>query len=263
MATATQTEHGLRRETITRAILSDIFDGQYEPGARMKIEHLAEQYEVSATPIREALVELAGIGVLELVANRGAVLRPFGPRQLREICHVRRILESEAARCACGRIAPFELESLERELAELATGPRGRKWSERTQSLDTQLHELVAARCGNERLAYEIGRYRVLYRTLRDVHHQHRQSRQNYEQMEENAEHLAIARALAAGKPEEASAAMARHIDEAAAALEKDLFDDEQIAADTHEVFLTLPRTQTLPPNGSSGGRRKTRSKRR
>lgn len=235
-------DHGSRRHTVVRQILTGLFSGRFEPGQRMRVEHLAEQFQVSATPVREALVELAGIGVLELQPNRGAVLRSFGPRELREIVQVRQILECEAVRCACGRIAPFELKTLERELRILIEAPRGPEWSDRTRQVDSQLHELIAQRCGSERLAHEIGRYAVLYRTLRDARHEKRTARANYAQMEENAEHLAIVRALAANDPDAAAAAMAAHICQSATALEQDLFGQDQISADSVETFLTNER---------------------
>jgi DNA-binding GntR family transcriptional regulator len=216
--------HGLKRQVIAARLLDSVFEGKFAPQARLRVEHLAEELGVSVTPVREALVELAGIGIVELQPNRGAVLRPFGPEQLREICHLRRILESEAARCACGRIAPIELRTLAAGLRRLVSAPRNAQWSAETVLYDTQVHELVVMHCGSERLAYEIGRYKVLFRALRDVRHQRRQSRADYQQMEENAEHLAVVEALLADQKDEAAAAMARHIDQAAEALERDLF---------------------------------------
>ena len=40
----------------------------------------------------------------DLLPNRGAVVRRFGPVELREMYHTRRILEVEATRCACGQV---------------------------------------------------------------------------------------------------------------------------------------------------------------
>ncbi len=231
-------DHGKRRHGIVAEILADLFEGEFAASERMRVEHLAERYGVSVTPIREALVELAGLGLVELQPNRGAVVRPFGPRQVREICHLRRILECEATRCACGRIAPFELASLEHELTKLVDAPRSQKWSAETRRLDSALHELIAERCGNERLAREIGRYSILYRMLRDARHRRRAARANYAQVEENSEHLKIVQALAANDAERAAEAMAVHIDQAAESLIKDLFGKKEIEADSTESFL-------------------------
>jgi DNA-binding GntR family transcriptional regulator len=238
--------HGSRRSRLVREILSDLFTGAFEPGQRMRVEHLGERYGVSATPVREALVELAGMGIVELQPNRGAVLRPFGPRQLQEIYQVRLILESEAARGVCGRIAPFELQELERELARLVKAPKDRIWSDQTRDMDTRLHDLISERCGNERLAHEIARYRNLYRSLRDVRHSRRESRADYAQLNENSEHLAIVRALISGDGDQAAQAMRQHIEYATTALQQELFDAETIAVSSKEPFLAPPSTVAI-----------------
>ena len=228
MSTTTKTlapaDHGLKRQAVTQRLLASVFEGRLSTQSRLRVEHLAEELGVSVTPIRAA-----GSSNWRALASSNfnriaAVLRPFGPQQLREICHLRRVLESEAARSACGRIAPMELRALAAELRRLAAAPRSPQWSTDTRRLDSQLHEMVAAHCGNERLAYEISRYRTLFRTLRDVRHQRRQSRADYQQMDENAEHLAIVEALLADHPTEAAEAMTRHIDASAEVLERDLF---------------------------------------
>lgn len=221
-------DHGRRREAIARLLLEGVFNGEFAAGERLTLDSLARRCGVSMTPVREALVELAGIGIVGLEPNRGAVLRPFGRKQLREICHLRRLLESEATRCACGRVAPYQLQELADELRRLCSGHRGPAWSAATRDLDTRLHELVRTHCGNDRLADEIERYRVLYQTLRDVHHRRRQSQANYGQMDENAEHLAVVERLLAGDAVGASAAMTRHIDAAAHVLEQELFPENE-----------------------------------
>jgi len=70
-------------------------------------------------------VELEAVGLIELCHNRGAVVKPFGPEQLRDFFHVRRILETEAARSACGRIQADSLAGLRREMEGLRTSGEG------------------------------------------------------------------------------------------------------------------------------------------
>ncbi len=220
--------HSSRRQTLVQQVLAKFFQGEYQPNQRMTVSSLAKEWNVSATPVREALVELEGIGIVEIFPNRGAVLRNFGAKELREICQVRRILESEATRCACGHITPHELARLEKIFSELSSAKRTVEWSETTQEWDDYLHELIYRTCGSERLSHEINRYRVLYRTLRQVRHSKRQNVKDYQQMEENAEHLTIVQALAAGKPEKAAQAMNEHLQQSAEELERDLFRSEE-----------------------------------
>jgi DNA-binding GntR family transcriptional regulator len=130
---ASISDHGLKRQVVTQRLLESVIEGRLEEGTRLRVEHLSDQLGVSVTPIRESLVELAGIGMVELRPNRGAMLRPFGPQQLREIYDLRRILESEATRYACGRIPQPELEELSRELSRLVAARRSLLWIKETR----------------------------------------------------------------------------------------------------------------------------------
>src|SRR5438105_15802990 len=91
-------DHGLRRQAIMRSLMTDVFNGRLCAGQHLVTQELAERFGVSHTPIREALIELAGVGVIDLLPNRGAVVRQVTPHDVREVYHVRRVLECEATR---------------------------------------------------------------------------------------------------------------------------------------------------------------------
>ena len=55
--------HGSRRQTLVQQVLLKFFQGEYQPNQRMTVQALAREWNVSATPVREALVELEGIGI--------------------------------------------------------------------------------------------------------------------------------------------------------------------------------------------------------
>src|SRR5262245_51693160 len=120
---------GPMREQVTPRILTAVFQGRFRPGQRLVVQHLAERYRVSPTPVRESLMELAGLGIVDLLPNRGAVVRPFGPREVREIGQIRRLLEVEAARCACERVDAEELTPIERELSRLRAMAPDPSWA--------------------------------------------------------------------------------------------------------------------------------------
>src|SRR5436190_20216938 len=105
-------DHGQRRRTIVQSLLTDVFQGRLTAGKHLVTRELADRFGVSHTPIREALIELAGVGIIDLLPNRGAAVRRVTKQDVREICQVRRALECEAVRSACGRIERAELESL-------------------------------------------------------------------------------------------------------------------------------------------------------
>lgn len=201
----------LRGQLVSK-VLSAIFSGEVHGGDRLVEEELALKLGVSRTPVREALGELAAIGVIGLRPNHGAIVREFGPAQLREIYHVRRILEVEATRLAAERIDPTAIQEIkDQTVSLLAHEARGKQWAENALALDQHFHELISHSSGSERLAEEIGKYRNLVVAVGDAVgnklHAHDQNLK---------EHAAIIDHLLIHQADQAALAMGRHIDRGA-----------------------------------------------
>jgi DNA-binding GntR family transcriptional regulator len=208
-------DHGKRRRTIVESLLTEIFQGRLRAGQRLVTEKIAQRLGVSHTPIREALIELAGIGIVDLFPNRGAVVRKVTARDVREICHVRRILECAATRRACGRIDLPELHDLAKGIRVLTAvqSPSEAAFILEARVLDSRLHDLIADSCGNAYLANELSRLKTLFRACRDVAWEHDQALNDYHRIaEEGHEHLAIVESLLSGDGKGAARAMADHI---------------------------------------------------
>jgi DNA-binding GntR family transcriptional regulator len=198
-----------------QSLLADVFQGRLRAGQHLVTQDLADRYGVSHTPIREALIALAGIGIIDLLPNRGAIVRKVTRHDVREICQVRRALECEATRSACGRIDLARLHALADEFRALmsATTKSRRFFVDEARALDTRLHDLIAGSAGNAFLAKELSRLKILFRSFRDVTYTHHQARNDFRRLAGEAhEHLAIVEALVAGNRREAVRAMARHI---------------------------------------------------
>jgi len=217
-------DHGQRRQAIVDSLLRDVFQGRLRAGQHLVTRELADRFGVSHTPVREALIALAGMGMVDLLPNRGAVVRRVTGRDIEALCQVRRALECEAVRSACGRIPPAPLQVLAAGLQHLTNGgtpqPNGSNGSPpepgfvaEARALDDRLHELIAACCGNAFLAAELARFRLLFRAFRDIAWEHVEARSDFRRVAEEArEHLAIVAALLAERPQEAARAMARHV---------------------------------------------------
>ncbi len=199
------------RERVSDRVLTSIFQTRYKSGQRLIVHRLSEQFGVSPTPVRESLVELAGLGMVALLPNRGAVVKPFGREELAQMSQVRRVLESEAVGCACGRIDTATLKDLQQQLSELQSKKLDGRRDRAARRVDNSLHELIADGCGNPRLAGEVRRYLTLFHALRNVSHS-RDSHSDYRHSDDVPEHLNILRPLLAGDADAASAAMGRHI---------------------------------------------------
>lgn len=207
-------DHGRRRQAIVRAVLTDVFQGRLAAHDRLVTQTLADRFGVSHTPVREALIELAGIGVVDLLPNRGAVVRRVTSRDVHDVCQVRRALECEAVRAACGRIDPAELRELEAVVRALAADSRtGAEVVAHARATDNRLHDLIAESCGNKYLAAELDRLKILFRVFRDVAWEQEEARRDFHRVGvEAAEHLVVIAALTALNADAAAAAMADHI---------------------------------------------------
>jgi DNA-binding GntR family transcriptional regulator len=207
-------DHGLRRQAIVQSLLIDIFGGRLAAGQHLVTQALAERFGVSHTPVREALIALAGLSLVDLLPNRGATVRAVTARDVREICEVRRILECQATRSACSRIDLTELNRLAQDLRTLIAQPLEAITNfQEARRLDTCLHDLVCHSCGNTFLTRELARLKILFRAFRDNSYTYHETRKDFRRLAEEAvEHLAVVEALQAGDAKAASQAMARHI---------------------------------------------------
>lgn len=197
----------LRLDIFSQILLS-IFTGAYPAGTRLKVQHLANQYGVSSTPVREAIVELTGIGVVELFPNRGAVVAPLGIPEIREMYHVRRILEVESACCACECGDLTEIKQLLEETRTLQQARRDDQWTVLCSEIDKRMHTAIVNAAGVKRLKAELNRYDRLMHMVRILL---KDSEPYLDQILE--EHLQILDALLRRDQTAAAAAMAQHLE--------------------------------------------------
>jgi DNA-binding GntR family transcriptional regulator len=208
-------DHGLRRQAIVQSLLAEVFEGRLQAGKRLVTQDLAAQFGVSHTPIREALIALAGMGIIDLLPNRGAVVRRVTLTDVREICQVRLVLEREAARSACGRADLAALHTLAEDITRLRarTPSPEDDYIKDARAVDSRVHDMIAASCGNAFLANELGRLKILFRAFRDNAYTRDETRISSGRfVVEAREHLAIVEAIRAGDRNAAGRAVTRHI---------------------------------------------------
>jgi DNA-binding GntR family transcriptional regulator len=104
---------GTKADDIALALEDDIVSGRIAPGTVLRQEQLSERFEVSRTPIREALRRLAALGLVSFVPNRGVRVRTLSRDELREAFLVRAELESLATELATPRMTPADLAALD------------------------------------------------------------------------------------------------------------------------------------------------------
>jgi DNA-binding GntR family transcriptional regulator len=97
---------------IFEKIREDILDGRYKAGDKLNELHLAEELNVSRTPVREALKQLAADGIVEDIPNRGMIVIGISPQDLEDIYFIRQAIDEVAIRWAIERITGDELKTL-------------------------------------------------------------------------------------------------------------------------------------------------------
>ena len=200
--------------SLNRAVLSDqvkeillkrILDGEYSPGDRLVEMHIAQEFEISQAPVREALRELEALGFVESEPYRGTRVRAVTKSELTEIYPVRAALEEVAARAAAVHLAG-NVEALEAELeAMLAAAEKGDLYEEVQH--DVEFHRLIVGASGNRVLQDMWRSLRIEARTLISVLKAHIGG---YELAEM---HRPVLEALAEGDAEKAGLLLRNHVE--------------------------------------------------
>ncbi|WGW01893.1 GntR family transcriptional regulator [Vibrio sp. YMD68] len=106
-----------KSESLTEYLIEAIVGGDIPPGSKISEPELAKRFEVSRGPLREAIMRVEGLGLIERIPHVGARVITFSQEKLIELYSVREALEGMAARLAARHITPDELIKLEEVLA--------------------------------------------------------------------------------------------------------------------------------------------------
>ena len=119
-----------KADDIALVIEEAIVSGELAPGTVLRQEQLSEQFDVSRTPIREALRKLAALGLVSFEPNRGVRVRTITREELREAFLVRAELESLATEVAATKMtddALAELDAAQKRFHRLTEEMRSRE----------------------------------------------------------------------------------------------------------------------------------------
>jgi DNA-binding GntR family transcriptional regulator len=105
---------------VKRAIIADLAAGEFQPGMHLTIDTLTARYGVSHMPIREALRQLEGEGILISSAHRGFRIEPITEGYIRNIYDIRVGIESMLAHRAVEKATDAQIADLRRMHDELS-----------------------------------------------------------------------------------------------------------------------------------------------
>ncbi|WP_053619453.1 GntR family transcriptional regulator [Nocardiopsis sp. NRRL B-16309] len=194
------------REQAREALRTQIVLGRIEPGRVESVINMASELGVSVTPVREAVMDLANLGMVEVIRNRGFRVPVLTDHDLDEIFQLRTMLEvpamAEVVRVLDGAPIPRF-----RRLAEQITAAAREGDLAAFLELDRQFHLGLLELLGNRRLVTTVGQLRDQAR-MRGLQKLADQG----ELTQSGEEHIALVDAVEAGDGELAGELMRKHL---------------------------------------------------
>lgn len=117
MSLTVEKREGTKSNNLTEYLIEAIVEGTLAPGEKISEPELSKQLGVSRGPLREAIMRLEGLGLIERIAHVGARVITFSSEHLSELYAVRESLEGMAARLAARNITQEELTGLKHVLS--------------------------------------------------------------------------------------------------------------------------------------------------
>ncbi|WP_411838409.1 GntR family transcriptional regulator [Paracoccus sp. ME4] len=207
------TDARIERQPLLDAILTRlrdmIIEGALPPGTRLNEGQIGQQLGVSRTPLREAIKYLASEGLVELVPARGAVVKQFGAREVRDMLEVIRMLEQQAGLIACAQASDAGIAQV-RALHDRMLDCYQRRDRLAYYKLNQAIHSAIVALADNGALSEVHSRLQTRLKRIRFIGHEGPERWAHAV-----AEHEAIIAALEARDADGLSAILGRHLTQA------------------------------------------------
>lgn len=148
-------ENEVAKHRIYKEVRRAIIVGHMEPGERLNMLDLAQKYQTSVTPVRDALQMLNQEGLVEIKPRSGYFVTRLTLKELRDLLDLREILELASVERAAGTITEEQLRMLE-SVHGGYTGDDDESYDRYTDE-NRRFHCLIAAATGNEKLVETLG----------------------------------------------------------------------------------------------------------
>ncbi|HEX6299996.1 MAG TPA: GntR family transcriptional regulator [Acidimicrobiia bacterium] len=136
-----QTAHEYVLGVLRRAILN----GELSSGSRLVQAELAAMLDVSTTPVREALRDLATEGLVQFDPHRGAIVSELSAEDVHDIYEIRRVLEPLAMRQAVANVSDALIARLRKLHEGMLAEPHSVDWVDRNRVFHMAVYETAAS----------------------------------------------------------------------------------------------------------------------
>lgn len=145
-------KHIAASDEIAELLRDAIISGELKPRERLIEMDLSARYNVSRTPIREAIRNLEAAGLVKLIPYKGAIVADVDVAEIQSIYEVRATLEGMATRLATPNMTPQLLDALERLVGDMERSAEAEQATEFTRYND-EFHQTIYKHSGNKVLA--------------------------------------------------------------------------------------------------------------
>ncbi len=195
-------------EEVADIIKDRIFSLEFSPGERLIVDTLAQEIQVSMTPIREGLKELVSQGLVTYDGKSYSVFDP-SPADVENLHRIRRYLEQLAASLAAERMDPEVVDGMMGMIREFVSSDKTGDSNTHIE-LDQLFHRSILEATGNERLQNMLSTIQEQTWLIRHWGFAHSYEQHIAEYASE--EHLAILQAIRDRDPQKAEALMRDHL---------------------------------------------------
>lgn len=155
-------------------IKEDILSGKLKKDQKLIEQSICDEYRVSRTPVREALLQLEMEGLVEMIPNRGAYVLGLSARDMDDMFILRKIYEVQAVRWAIERITDDEMAQLE-ETFDFMEFYTMKNDVEKMLNINVNFHQTIYKASHNRMLQHLLSSYQAYIR----------HGRRNFEEKEE------------------------------------------------------------------------------
>ena len=214
-------------EILKKSILSL----ELQPGTVLSIGDLADQFEISRTPVRDALLLLEKDELVTLIPHKGARVTEITAKDVREMYELHIALECYALRAVAPTLTPQDFDRLDQIIQASRQALDGQQYL-LASDLGREFHDLFVQKLSNRRLTSYLQNLDILYTRLRHYSAlMPGRLEKSYEQ------HLAILRALKEGDKERAVDAMTDHF----ISVSNDILNDSNVKGLEELVSTAMP----------------------
>ncbi|MDO4344861.1 MAG: GntR family transcriptional regulator [Eubacteriales bacterium] len=193
------------REYALRVIKNNIIWLELAPGSHVSEKHLADQMGLSRTPVREALIELAKGGIVEIYAQRGSVISLIDYSLVEEARFMRSVMETEVIRLVCEMASPQDILKLEENirLQEFYLESRN---ANRLMELDDEFHKILFDTAKKSQIYMLMQNLTLHFDRVRNM------ALTAVKDLKIVEDHRELVELIKSREPEQANAAMAAHL---------------------------------------------------